>query len=162
MRNIGKNPLPRRRALKVVGVIYCVVAGFIVFWPSPVDAPASGMLFDLGPWLRQHGVPSSFANYNSIEFTANIIMFVPAGFIMAMLLAPRLGWVLLGFVSVGSGVAVSGLIETIQGSFLPARVADPRDIYANSIGTVVGLLCALVVLALRKAGNKDYGQESNS
>lgn len=150
MKKTSSTPAPSHRALRIVGVIYAVAAGLIVFWPSRVDAPADGLLYDFILWLRELGVPRSFANYSTIEFAANIVMFVPAGLIVALLLAPRARPLLVVLLTTVIGAGASVLIESVQNCFLPARVGDSRDIVANTSGTIIGLVCALIVLAIQR------------
>jgi VanZ family protein len=45
---------------------------------------------------------------------------------------------------VAGGIALTSAIETAQRS-IPGRVSDPRDVVANSLGTVVGVALALVL-----------------
>jgi glycopeptide antibiotics resistance protein len=77
--------------------------------------------------------------YDRVEFLANVAMFVPIGIFFVLLFGRRL-W----FVSVISGVMLTVAIEVAQ-RFIPGRVSDARDLVANSLGTVVGVLVALVL-----------------
>ncbi len=74
-----------------------------------------------------------------VEFLANIGLFVPVGVFMLLLFGSRLWWAALA-----GGVALTAAIETAQRS-IPGRVSDPRDVVANSAGTVIGVLLALVL-----------------
>ena len=77
--------------------------------------------------------------YNRVEFLANVAMFVPIGIFFVLLFGRRL-W----FMSVISGVLLTLAIEFAQ-LFIPGRVSDVRDLVANSLGTVVGVLVALLL-----------------
>jgi VanZ family protein len=74
-----------------------------------------------------------------VEFLANIALFVPLGVFLLLLVGSRLWWVALA-----AGVVLTSMIENVQRS-IPGRVSDPRDVAANSIGMVVGILLALVL-----------------
>jgi glycopeptide antibiotics resistance protein len=51
------------------------------------------------------------------------------------------------------GVAASCAIELIQGAFLSWRSQSLVDVETNSLGTVIGFVLFLAVLALRYSGN---------
>lgn len=112
--------------------LYLIALLVIVFWPTPVDRPASGTLNGVLNWLHRHGTPR-FIGYNFVEFTANIAMFVPMGVIASI-------WFRNGFVGVLAGSLVSCLIELTQAMFLPDRFASGLDVLANSAGAALGAL----------------------
>jgi glycopeptide antibiotics resistance protein len=64
--------------------------------------------------------------YVRVEFLASVAMFLPIG------------------VNVISGVLLTLTIEFAQ-RFIPGCVSDLRDLVANSLGTVLGVLVALVL-----------------
>ena len=66
-------------------------------------------------------------------------MFVPIGIFLVLLFGRRL-W----FMSVISGILLTLAIEFAQ-LFIPGRVSDVRDLVANSLGTMIGVLVALVL-----------------
>jgi VanZ family protein len=71
---------------------------------------------------------------NAEDVIANILLFVPLGFLTRLTLGPRLGNLL---VVLGLGVVLSGLIETSQ-IFLPGRFPSPIDVTTNSLGALLG------------------------
>ena len=85
--------------------------------------------------------------YDTVEFIANIGMFVPLGVLTALLLPRRAWWVLLL-----AGTAFSGFIELYQLLLLPGRVGEWRDVLSNSLGFLVG---AGVVVIIRRAQSGD-------
>ncbi|MFQ4150482.1 VanZ family protein [Arthrobacter sp. LAPM80] len=115
---------------------YLVALALIVFWPTPVDRPAAGILNHFIAWMHHHGVPK-FLGYNTIEFSANIIMFVPMGIIASV-------WTKRAWAGVLVGFAASVLIETCQGLFLAQRYASALDVLANTLGAVVGAVVYLL------------------
>ncbi|MDN6555246.1 MAG: VanZ family protein [Acidipropionibacterium acidipropionici] len=93
-------------------LVLAAVIGVIVFTPDPGAGPG------LAPWL---------------EFAANIVMFLPVG-------AVAWWWRRSVPRNVAVGLAATVFIETVQGLFLPHRVADPRDVVANTAGALFGSL----------------------
>ncbi|WP_310528734.1 VanZ family protein [Nocardioides sp.] len=74
-----------------------------------------------------------------VEFLANVGLFVPVGVFVLLLFGTRLWWV-----AVAGSVALTSAIETTQRS-IPGRVSDPRDVMANSVGAVIGVVLAVVL-----------------
>ncbi|MFZ3417164.1 VanZ family protein [Arthrobacter sp. 3Tela_A] len=135
----------RRRFLAALFGLYLVVLAFIAFWPSPVDSgSAGGTLRTVLAWLHEHGAPGWF-NYNFVEFTANILLFVPFGFLGAAYVDRRWVWA----VPV-AGFCISGCIELGQLLFRPDRFATMNDLVANTLGTACGALPVKVFIPERK------------
>lgn len=130
------------RAILAVAAAYLLAVLLIVFWPTPVDRPAAGMLHESLSWLHRHGLPR-FVNYNFVEFSANIAMFVPMGLIASAVF--KNAW--LGIVA---GALGSCLIELGQAMLLPDRFASGLDVLANTLGAALGALF-FVLLAPRWA-----------
>ncbi|GAA2002615.1 VanZ family protein [Microbacterium ulmi] len=107
-------------------VVYAVVLAFIAFWPTPVDRDAKpflAMITDAVPWLT----------YDVIEFTSNVLLFVPLGVLLALVLRGR--WWLVVVIA----LVVAAAIEMGQWMLLPARTPSLADVIANVAGAVVGL-----------------------
>jgi hypothetical protein len=81
--------------------------------------------------------------FNLLEFSANVALFVPFGVFFVLLLGRRRWWL-----AILLGVAATCAIEFGQ-QFIPNRVSDPRDLLANSIGSIIGTLLALVLTAAK-------------
>ncbi len=94
--------------------------------------------------LHARGI-ALWVDFLTIEFIANILMFVPLGFLTALVLQRRRWWLLWVV-----GTAFSGLIELWQLLFLPERYPDWRDLVSNTIGFLIG--AGLGVLIRRRAG----------
>ncbi len=128
------------RLLLAVTGLYLLAVAWITLNPSLGDPKRNAFL---------EGVLAAFAaspalawiDYDVVEFTANIVLFVPMGVLLALLLGRGRRWLALSL-----GVAASLTIEFIQ-LFEPARVSDARDIIANSLGAIIGI--GLVVVASR-------------
>ena len=129
------------------GIGLTVVAALVVLitlTPSTVDSGYQAEIAWLLEAMHRRGVPGWF-QYRQLEFTANVVMFVPLGFFAGLLLGRRWWrWLWLP-------VAVSALIELWQYLFLPGRVAALSDVIANSMGGIAGLVFAGVVLAVAGA-----------
>ena len=116
-----------RRLLLAVTAVYLLAVAWITLNPFPGDPHRNTLL---------EGLLAAFAatpllawiDYDVVEFTANILLFVPMGVLLAVLLGPGRRWL-----AVSLGIAASLTIEFVQ-LFEPARVSDARDIVANSLG----------------------------
>lgn len=139
-----------RGALWALTALYCLVVASIVFAPVHVDDNEMGgrlaALLDAGHaagWLPE------FVTYSRIEQLSNVIMFVPGGFLFALLLGPSARRHVLY-----AGFVVSACIETIQ-SFMPNRTGDFVDVLMNGTGALLGAACAFWVhRVLRKRGER--------
>lgn len=117
----------------------------IVLLPSD-NHQALGLLPKLARWAASFGVPYRFA-FHGIEFSANIAMFVPFGVLVPLAIGSLRVGVLV--VTVCAGFALSACIEIAQ-KFIPGRVSDPRDLLANTLGALLGVLLLLGYWRLRR------------
>ncbi len=134
-------PGRRRRAL-VLLVAYAVVALLIAFWPEPVDRGATGLLDRIERMLP-------WATYGRIEFAANIVFFIPLGWLLSILL-DRARYLVLPI-----GIVATVAIEGLQGELLAARTASIHDVIANTAGTCLGMLIAAAVSTSRSTRSPD-------
>ena len=136
-------PLPSLR-YKTVTAALCAVwllaVSFVVLWPTPVDGNAAGLLQRGLGFLHGHGFPA-FVSYNVVEFTSNILMFVPLGVFWFVLAPRRWRWW-----APGAGFALSAIIEITQLALLPQRFATPYDVLANTLGASTGAVAASALL----------------
>ncbi|BDV29770.1 hypothetical protein Microterr_04300 [Microbacterium terricola] len=126
----------RRRVARVLIAVYLLALALIAFWPQPVDRDLSDVLQAVTralPWL----------SYEVIEFSANVLLFVPFGVLLA-LAAPRLR----AFV-VPIGLAASVVIELGQAVLLSERTPSLLDVVANTAGAAIGLGLVLVIERFR-------------
>jgi len=129
-----------RRVAWTLAAAYGLVVVLVATAGSPVDG-------GVHPWLvraiavgQRLGAPG-WLGYDAVEFTANVVFFVPFGFFVLLLFGARAWWVgMLG------GFAASCAIESVQALFLPARFASVDDVLANTSGAVLGVLVGIVVL----------------
>jgi glycopeptide antibiotics resistance protein len=130
----------RQPALAVVTIAYLGVVAWVTLGPQPLNAAGRGILRRVLNFFGNHSA-TDWITYDRVEFTANVLMFVPIGLLFVLLFGRRQWWL-----AMLAGIALTLTIELAQMS-LADRVSDPRDVLANSIGAFVGVLVALVVTA---------------
>ncbi|ALO67769.1 hypothetical protein AS189_16400 [Arthrobacter alpinus] len=143
---------PLHRITVALAAAYLLAVILIVFWPTPVDRPAAGALHEVLSWLYRHGVPR-FINYNVVEFSANIVMFIPLGIIASSYFKNAVVGVILGALS-------SCLIELGQALMLPDRYATGLDVLANTMGAGLGAFSYF--LAMSRSGNPQHSSLTES
>lgn len=111
-------------------------------WPTPLDQGFESSINKLFVVLYRNGVPLWFG-YNKLEFSANVLMFIPLGFLVALLLPGRIWWLALIICP-----AMSIAIELTQALALSARFATVVDVMSNSLGAVIGILIAVMLRAI--------------
>lgn len=121
---------------------YGLIVLLATLWPTPLDQGYDTSIQKLLSVLHRNGFPQWFG-YGKLEFSANIMMFVPLGFLTALILPARFWWLAMILCP-----ALSVAIELTQSALLSARFATVSDVVANSVGAVVGILIAVVVRAL--------------
>ncbi|MHA7209827.1 VanZ family protein [Arthrobacter sp. MDT1-65] len=116
--------------------VWLLAVALIVLWPTPVDRAGGSILRGGLDYLYTHGLPT-FITHSLVEFTANVLMFVPLG-LFWFLLTPRRWrrWAPI------VGLALSAVIEATQHILLPQRFATPYDVLANTLGATLGALIA--------------------
>jgi glycopeptide antibiotics resistance protein len=134
--------LHNHRLWQLILAAMVVPLALVAFWPTPVDQPVSGQLATVLNFLHHHGIPRWF-NYDFVERSANIALFVPVGFVASLAFPTKQWWQIGAF-----GMLVSGCIELGQFLFLHSRFASPSDVMTNTSGAVIGALVA--VLATQK------------
>lgn len=123
-------------------VVYVGVVLVATLSPTPLDQGYESAIARFLSVLHRNGVPLWFG-YNRLEFTANIAMFVPLGFLAVMLVPARVWWTALLVCP-----AMSVAIEVTQATALSSRFATITDVLANSLGALVGILMAVALRAL--------------
>ncbi|WP_345752691.1 VanZ family protein [Microbacterium rhizophilus] len=147
MTDIALGPRPPRSYARlwvstVLLVIYVSFVSLITLWPDPSDLEFGSLADRVLPILYRFGVPRRFG-FDELEFTANVGMFVPLGFLVGLALSRRLWWLALLILP-----AYSGFIEYTQGAALESRVSSMTDVLANTSGGYLGVLLAMIMRAL--------------
>jgi glycopeptide antibiotics resistance protein len=123
-------------------LVACIAAVLLAtMWPTPLDHGYATSIDKFLSVLHRNGVPQWFG-YNKLEFFANVVMFIPLGFLVTMLLPGKVWWLALVLCP-----ALSVGIEFAQGALLSARFATVSDVIANSIGAVIGAIFAVLLRA---------------
>jgi glycopeptide antibiotics resistance protein len=131
-----------RFRLALAGLLICVGTILLAtMWPTPLDRDFQSSIDKLLEVLHRNGAPLWFG-YNKLEFTANIAMFVPLGFLLTMLLPQKVWWLALTLCP-----ALSIGIEFTQATFLASRFATVNDVIANSLGAFIGAFIAVMIRA---------------
>ncbi|MHA6695796.1 VanZ family protein [Homoserinimonas sp. A520] len=136
----------RRPLLAVATACYLAWVGWLTLGPQPLDANGRGLLHRIIRYLSGENT-LDWITYALVEFTANVVLFVPVGVLFVLLLGWRRWWL-----AALLGIALTASIEFVQ-LFLPDRVTDPRDLTSNSIGAGIGVVLVLTVNALRSRGS---------
>ena len=134
--------LHRHPLLSLLTVAYLGFVGLVTLTPGEDQPDYAGLAARILARLERYpdlAPLTSRLSIERIEFLANIGLFVPLGVFLLLLVGTRL-W----FVALAAGIVLTSMIENIQRS-VPGRVSDPRDVAANSIGMVIGIVLALLL-----------------
>ncbi|MGB3731821.1 VanZ family protein [Microbacterium sp.] len=123
-------------------LVYLGVVLAMTISPTPLDRGYASSIDKVLSVLHRNGVPEWFG-YSKLEFTANIAMFVPLGFLVGLALPTRVAWLGLFLLP-----AFSGAIELTQAAMLSQRFATVQDVVANSVGGWIGLFVAFAIRAM--------------
>jgi VanZ family protein len=126
---------PARRGARVALVVYAAVLAAIALWPVPVDSGARPLLRGVTRWFPM-------LTYTRIEFSANILLFVPLGILLMIMLRRR-------YLVLPIAIAVTVSIESAQALLLDERTPTVQDIIANTAGACFGMLVVAVLEWLR-------------
>jgi glycopeptide antibiotics resistance protein len=121
-----------RRVLLAVTAAYLLLVAWITLNPAPADPHRNPLLEGLLATFASTPL-LTWIDFDVVEFTANVLLFVPVGLLFAVLLGRGRWWLAFAL-----GVAMTLTIEFVQ-LFLPARVSDARDLLANTLGTLIGI-----------------------
>ena len=129
-------------------VLYTIFILVVTLSPAQMDVSYQNAVIRLLDALHRNGVPQWFG-YGEVEFLANVAMFVPFGFLVAILLPQKLS-----LLTVLVGPGFSAFVENFQRQFLDERVASIYDVYANSAGAIGGLILAALLRAVVHARDR--------
>lgn len=124
----------------VLAAAYLLALALIAFWPSPVDQGVDV----INSWpvrlLESAFGLSRPEGYDIVQVAANVVLFVPLGWLAVALTRARWWQVTL------VGFLLSSGIEVGQALLRPDRFATVSDVVANTLGTALGALTASLVL----------------
>ena len=120
-----------RVAARAVLTIYGITLAMIALWPVPVDSGSGGL-------LRVVTRIFPVLTYSRIEFSANILLFVPLGVLLMLILRRR-------YLILPIAIVVTLAIECSQALLLDRRTPSMLDIIANTAGACIGMLIVAVV-----------------
>lgn len=128
----------RNRAIAAsLAVLYTAFLLFSTLGPIRqrlVGSELSGGVLSLDTWLES----TTWTSGRLYEFVANVVVFVPWGVLVLLALGARWWWAV-----ASAGLVLTLAIEIIQ---IPLpRISDPRDLVANVLGTLVGVVIGLVI-----------------
>ncbi|MEI5583394.1 MULTISPECIES: VanZ family protein [unclassified Agromyces] len=131
-----------RAVLRLLFAGYTVLLAVVGFFPTPVDREASPAIWWFIRGVRRLGF--EWYSYELLEFSANVLLFVPFGLLGLLVVGLRFWWVALVL-----GVTASVVIETGQELLLPERMPSTSDVVANALGTTLGVAAGCLILILR-------------
>lgn len=135
-RTIRRRPGWVTASLWILVLVYGVALAFIALWPTYVDVPARPMLDSItAEW--------PLLTFARIEFIANVLLFVPFGFLFTLIL--RRGH----YVVLPAALVVSVAVEACQ-VLIDERVSSLLDVVANVTGACVGIVFAALIRAVRR------------
>ncbi|WP_346036987.1 VanZ family protein [Brevibacterium picturae] len=124
-------------------IFYTLFIAFVTLTPQQLDTSPEGPIGRLLEFFATHRA-TEWLTYERVERLANVAMFVPFGFLLALHLGRRRWW--LGGVI---GAAFSGAIEVFQGTVLSqTRFATVSDLITNTVGAGIGAVLALILMLL--------------
>ncbi|PVE72146.1 VanZ family protein [Microbacterium testaceum] len=124
----------RRAGLVAASCVYAFAVWWMTLRPSIYDAEVGGILGEVLRLLAASPA-TAWVSFDVVESAANVAMFVPLGLLVA-------AWGGRWWQGLVLAAALSTAIELTQLWFLPTRVADVRDVVANTAGAGIGLLVA--------------------
>lgn len=130
--------LHRHPFLSLATLAYLAFVGWVTLTPGAEAPTSSDLVLRVLDRLQRYD-ELSWLTYDRAEYLANIALFLPVGLFLLLLFGTRLWWLALA-----AGITLTSFIETAQRA-VPGRVSDERDIAANTIGAVVGILVGLVL-----------------
>jgi len=128
----------RHPFLSLATFVYLGFVGMVTLTPenhAPVPLGLASRVLDALHW-RGYAL---WLDLPRLEFLANIAMFVPIGVFLLLLVGAERWWIALFL-----PFFLTVFIETAQRG-IPGRIADPRDVVANTMGGVAGVVLAMVL-----------------
>lgn len=131
------------KILRLATLAWLGVIALITLMPAPYP-PGEPNAIILGIIAFFASTPlTAWFTFDVAEFTANVLMFVPLGALVAAQLPSRRR-----LLAALIGLGISVIIETSQLLWLPSRVADVFDLVSNGLGALLGALLTVALVRL--------------
>jgi VanZ family protein len=145
-RILDASPADDRRILRVSLVVWCLFVLYGSFLPFHFSAD-SGAVLDSLSRVRTPLFVNGHRTFSILDVIANVLLFVPVGFLLVGSCFRRSGTVRAWGVIASGFLAFtfSSLIEIGQ-LFEPGRVSSTIDVAADTTGALVGAVAASIVL----------------
>lgn len=130
--------LHRHPFLGTVTLAYLAFVAWVTLTPGS-DAPTQSALVLRALSRLERFEHMGWLTYDRAEYLANIALFVPVGLFLLLLFDSRLWWL-----AIGAALFMTTFIESVQ-KVIPGRYPDDRDVAANTMGAVVGVLVGLLL-----------------
>jgi VanZ family protein len=128
----------RHPFLSLITFVYLGFVGTVTLTPESRAPIPIGLVSRVLAGLHRRGYVETLT-LDRVEFLANIAMFVPIGVFLLLLVGSERWWI-----AVFLPFFMTAFIETAQRD-IPGRVPDPRDVVANTIGGIAGVVLAMVL-----------------
>lgn len=126
-------------AARVLLAVFALLLAYTVLLPSD-GHEVLGLVRSVAQVISGVGLPFWLV-FRVLEFSANIVMFVPFGVLVPLAfgrLDGRVAWL-----TIAAGAGLSMAIELSQ-LVIPGRVSSVLDVVANTLGAAVGVACVWV------------------
>ena len=124
-------------------ILYTAFIGLVTLSPQQLDTAPGSPIARLLSFFASHEA-TAWLTYERVEMLANVGLFVPFGFLLALQLGERRWWI--GWVA---GAVFTCLIEGTQLTLLsPTRFGTLSDLVTNTLGAGLGAALALLVMLL--------------
>ncbi len=131
-----------RVVLALLSALYLCGVWHLTLRARPYGDEIAGLVERVVAWLARRDA-TSWITFDVVEFGANVAMFAPLGVFAVLWFGARRWWL-----APPLGLALSGIIEGAQYLFLDTRIADVRDLVANTAGALAGALLMLLLAFL--------------
>ena len=128
----------RHPFLSLMAFAYIGYIGMVTLTPSASAPIPVGLAIRVLEAFHRRGY-LEMITVGRMEFLANIAMFVPIGVFLLLLVGAERWWIALFL-----PFFLTAFIETAQRG-IPGRVSDPRDVLANTMGGVAGVVLAMIL-----------------
>lgn len=146
--------------VRLLLLVYLAVIALVVLTPEPIDRAHRAEVLALAAFLRGSGLIS--LQYWQVEFTANVLLFLPLGLLLTLSLGRSRVSLWLPPLC---GVVLSAAAETGQLLLLPDRIASPSDVISNTLGVLLGWCVALPLrrspTPVEEEGHDDDGHDDD-